>query len=329
MTSPAAPPRLRRPAPPLNLDTLLLPLTLAALYLCWCVPGHALSLPLPAALAPLSLARPAFFAGALKMAPILALAAQVAQSARAATARRDTGAARYASLLCGGLLVSSLGDALLDAHGLRREGWWGLRNEHLFTAGLAAFLCAHVLYTVALAGRAGAGSAGAALAAATAFCGSLAMLWEGTPAALRGPVVVYTAAISAMGYAAATAAPHRGNVAATRSALVGALLFMTSDAVLGLQEFGPPSARAALAQQGKLLIMLLYFSAQAALASSAMDEGAAAAPAKRGRLAVSSPKVQARALSRGKPRSSRAATPTSRASGRKQSLKPGARHKEA
>ena len=259
--------------PPLQLRIQCLGVvTFAALYLCVCVPGHPLHQKLHAGgVAQLRGARPAVFAVVLKVLPILSLGLQCAWISRASL--RDHSTQRYAALVAAGLVVSSVGDVLLETRDLGREAWWGLSGDTLFAAGLAAFLLAHLIYIVALAARTGRASAALALAAAAACVGSVGTLWAGTPSFLRAPIAVYSATISAMGYYAAVAAPHRGDVLGSRCGLLGALLFMLSDSALGLHTFGPPLARKALAQHGKLLVMVTYYAAQTLIASSVRLHG--------------------------------------------------------
>lgn len=128
-------------------------------------------------------------------------------------------------LLAGALALSALGDAFLS-----RDG------DKAFLGGLASFLLAHVLYVVlfALSGegieallsppRLIMGVVIAALALAM-----LALLWPRVETALRLPIVVYIAAILAMELAALTLGDPR--------IIVGAVLFMTSDALLATEKF--------------------------------------------------------------------------------------------
>ena len=141
-------------------------------------------------------------------------------------------------LLAAGLALSALGDAFLAQEG-----------ERPFLAGLASFLAAHLAY-IALFATA---SAGFGLIAGEPWRLALLVLVAGAalillrwlmPAvgpALRLPVAAYVAAILAMMVAAATV---RDPVI-----VIGAALFVTSDAILAIERFllpeGPPHHRRA------------------------------------------------------------------------------------
>jgi uncharacterized membrane protein YhhN len=137
-----------------------------------------------------------------------------------------------------GILLSVFGDvALLSA------------AKKAFLVGLCFFLGAHISYTVAFFGAAGcaAGSvrvlvcAGAMVIISTLL---LRKLWAGA-AGLRGPLVVYAAAISTMvigAVAAAGAAPSSLGASSPPWALgvAGAVLFYCSDSSLALDRFQRP-----------------------------------------------------------------------------------------
>jgi uncharacterized membrane protein YhhN len=181
-------------------------------------------------------------AGVLKAIPIALLAAVVA-------AEPMPVAGGYRWLVVAGLLASLGGDLWL----LFPRG---------FVPGLASFLCAHLLYIAAFA-------PGAEWSARAAFllvpfglfaAAMLAYLWPHL-GRYRAPVVVYVAAITAMGWCATV----RGGVAAEPSgtlALAGALLFMTSDGFLALDRFVGRFAAADAA------VMTTYYAAQALIALS-------------------------------------------------------------
>ncbi|PSJ59421.1 lysoplasmalogenase [Pseudaminobacter soli (ex Li et al. 2025)] len=133
--------------------------------------------------------------------------------------------ARGPLLLAGALALSALGDAVLS-----RE------HEKAFLGGLASFLLAHLLY-VALFAHSG-GGLGVLLTSPRLIIGiiivifallMLAALWPRVEAALRLPIAVYVAAILAMGLAALTLPDWR--------IIVGALLFIASDALLATEKF--------------------------------------------------------------------------------------------
>ena len=183
----------------------------------------------------------------LKVLPILALAAVVAWGPPSVDAR-------YATWLVGGLLASAMGDVCLV---------W---PERFFTRGLASFLIAHCFYVGAFASGAAAGGMAwpwlAGILGAAAIL--LARLWP-LLGRVRGAVLVYVAVIAVMVWTAARRAGAPATpVPSGVLALAGALLFMTSDAVLALNRFARriPAAHA--------VVMLTYYAAQTLIASSAV-----------------------------------------------------------
>lgn len=127
-------------------------------------------------------------------------------------------------LLALALAFGALGDAFLV--------WEG---KIAFLGGLASFLAAHLLYALLFwsAGSSAAAMTGAwlslALLALAAASGALLrLIWAGANG-LRGPVLLYAAAILAMNLAAlGTGRP---------AVMSGSLLFFASDAVLALEKF--------------------------------------------------------------------------------------------
>jgi uncharacterized membrane protein YhhN len=156
-------------------------------------------------------------------------------------------------LLAAALFLSALGDLLLAEDG-----------DRAFLAGLGAFLVAHLVYVVlfALAGggpsilwgdpvRLAAGIAMVLLSLAT-----VARLMPALPPGLSAPVAAYGIAILAMGLTALTLpAP---------AVLVGAILFMASDALLAAGRFllAVDSPRQALVRPA---VWSLYYLGQAAI----------------------------------------------------------------
>jgi len=157
-------------------------------------------------------------------------------------------------LLIAALALSALGDAFLAHDG-----------EKPFLGGLASFLVAHIAY-VALFVMAGGGIEIIAVqpwrlvlpAIVIAGAGLLLMrLLPAVPGALRVPVAAYVAAILAMMVAAATVpAPI---------VMIGAALFVASDAILAIQTFllADGSRHRAWAAPA---VWILYYAAQAILA---------------------------------------------------------------
>lgn len=129
-------------------------------------------------------------------------------------------------LLIAALALSAIGDAFLS-----RDG------EKAFVGGLASFLVAHGLY-IALFLRSGEGvgllsaepwRAAIAVAMAVLALAMLFALWRRVGPALRLPISVYIATIFAMGISALTLSNFW--------VVVGAVLFMASDALLAAEKF--------------------------------------------------------------------------------------------
>lgn len=154
------------------------------------------------------------------------------------------------ALLVAALVLSAAGDAFLAQEG-----------EQTFLGGLASFLLAHVAY-VALFWTIGEGigplraevwrmALAAVMVAAVALL--LRQLWPAVESRLRGPVVAYAAAILAMGVASLTLP--------LPLAILGAVLFMASDALLATGRFlmAPASPQQAWVRP---TVWALYFVAQ-------------------------------------------------------------------
>ena len=150
--------------------------------------------------------------------------------------------------------LSSAGDVLLAC------------GARFFVPGLAAFLCAHLVY-VALFLRRGA-RPGHAL---SRFVFPITLLLYGlvfgawlapSLGALRLPVFAYIAAILAM-----VAAAHLANYG-NRSVLLGAVLFLLSDSLLGSNRFKTPIPLAGP------LIWITYYAAQIAITRGVLSDPA-------------------------------------------------------
>jgi uncharacterized membrane protein YhhN len=143
-----------------------------------------------------------------------------------------------------GLLLSMAGDIFL------------MLPADLFVAGLASFLLAHLFYVVALA-LLGVGIGGIITGAAVAAIAAAVVgrrIVDGAAsadAALRTPVIAYMAAISAM----VVFAFGTGEF----FAILGALLFFISDAVLGWTRFVSQFARS------RQLVIITYHLGQIGL----------------------------------------------------------------
>ena len=153
------------------------------------------------------------------------------------------------ALLCAGLLVSAGAD---------------LAIERSFVGGVALFLLAHVLYVAAFVADERALRAWRALPFALYAASMYAFLWPRL-GGMAAPVGVYVVAIASMMWRAA--ARVRGEEAAGRWALAGALLFGLSDSLLALHRFHAPLPYASAA------IMLTYWAGQLGIAWSAASRG--------------------------------------------------------
>src|SRR4029077_7141537 len=80
----------------------------------------------------------------------------------------------------------------------------------------------------------------------------------------RWPVVVYMAAICAMGGCAIAAASAPGAAEAAAAGAIGAVAFMVSDSVLAVNRFARPFAGA------HAVVMVTYYAAQMLIARSAL-----------------------------------------------------------
>ena len=135
-----------------------------------------------------------------------------------------------------------------------------------FLPGLVAFLLAHLAYIVAFtrsvrfAARPLAFAVYGLVAAAL-----LSQLWPGVPPALRGPVLAYVVCLASMAAQAGVlwlAARGTAAEALARSAALGGVLFMSSDALLAFNKFDAPVPLAAL------WILATYWLAQGLIAAS-------------------------------------------------------------
>lgn len=134
------------------------------------------------------------------------------------------------------------------------DGFLARNNDRMFLFGLGSFLLGHVFYVVAmliladfsqLAGWQYA-VAGALVVAAGAMIG---MLWSGA-GSMRWPVVAYATTIALMGISAVFSNAYGGWV------IVGAVLFMISDSVIGIERFRQPFPGS------RLTVWVTYMAAQ-------------------------------------------------------------------
>lgn len=156
---------------------------------------------------------------------------------------------RYFWLILAGLVFSAAGDVFL------------MLPRDRFVPGLVSFLLAHLLYITAFSQPAG--FFAAPLLALPYLAGAGVLLWVLLPKTgqLRIPVIVYALALAVMGWQAATRWQTLSDTASL-CAMLGAILFMMSDAVLAFNRF-VKSFRAAEA-----ILLTTYFAAQTLIALS-------------------------------------------------------------
>ncbi len=150
----------------------------------------------------------------------------------------------YQWTIAAGLLFSTAGDVFL------------MLPRDRFVAGLASFLVAHLCYIGAFA--IGVPFAAAPLLWLPFFAAGgvvLALIWPGLTPALRVPVAVYVVVIAAMAGQATGRWSLAGDGAAL-AAVIGASLFMVSDAVLAINRFRWPF------RAGRAINLATYWAAQ-------------------------------------------------------------------
>jgi alkenylglycerophosphocholine/alkenylglycerophosphoethanolamine hydrolase len=175
---------------------------------------------------------------ATKPVPALALAAWVALGGRTSTAR----------LAAAGLVLSALGDLLLE--------------RGLFRPGLLAFLAAHVAYVAAFVSSERRPALGRALPFLAWGLGAFLLLRTGL-GEMTAPVAVYVAVLCTMMWRAAA---RLGSPATPRAAallgLAGAVAFGASDTLIAFDRFASPVPGA------RWTIMVLYWLGQWGIAAS-------------------------------------------------------------
>ena len=162
--------------------------------------------------------------------------------------RRGAGMALQRRWVLTGLAFSLAGDVAL------------LWPQQGFLPGLVSFALAHLAYLVAFTREQRLAARPLAFVVYAAVAGVILwQLWPGVPAALRVPVVVYVACLTAMAAQAAVlwrSGSPRGAVLA-----LGGALFVASDALLATHRFATPLPLASL------WILSTYWGAQWCLAS--------------------------------------------------------------
>lgn len=164
----------------------------------------------------------------------------------------QTGSSVYRTWIAAGLLFSLLGDLLLE---------W---PTDLFVFGLGAFLLAHLAYLVAYLSSTRRLAPGALLVAIAASGGMFALLASSGLGGLLIPVACYSLAIGCMLWRALArlAEPTLERRSAWLAA-GGAVLFVVSDSLIGINRFVMPFEGASLA------ILLSYWLGQLGITASA------------------------------------------------------------
>ena len=188
----------------------------------------------------------AYLLGLVLQAPLLCLITKPIPALSLASIAFGAGPGRAPRAVGSGLLLSALGDVLLEGHGL-------------FVAGLSAFLLAHLAYTAAFLADESRLRLARALPFALWLGGAASLFWSGV-GPLAVPVAVYMAAIGVMMWRAA-ARVDAGRKGALIG-LVGAMLFGLSDTLIALDRFRAPMSGVRYA------IILLYWAGQAGIALS-------------------------------------------------------------
>ncbi len=174
--------------------------------------------------------------------PVLALAAWL-------LARTPS---RYASWIAIGLVLSAVGDVLLEL------------GETRFVFGMAAFAAAHAFYIAAFVGRAP--GLHVLLACPFAIWGiSLFARLRPGLGSMTLPVAVYATLLMAMAWRAAACVGARGPATGTEwAAALGAIVFGLSDSLIALDRFN-----GALPASARLAVLPLYWLGQLGIAWSA------------------------------------------------------------
>jgi uncharacterized membrane protein YhhN len=163
----------------------------------------------------------------------------------------------FGALVCAGLFLSFLGDVVLLKD-----------SQPAFLTGLTLFLFAHLLYAAAFA-LSGAMVLGWSTALpglaifGTATLWLMGRLWAGIGRTLRGPVVVYALAITAMVSLAYASLGGPWPPLVSGVAALGAVLFYLSDASLAWNRFVHRSVH------GQTITLSLYWTGQLGIAVAA------------------------------------------------------------
>ena len=191
----------------------------------------------------------------------------------------------HARGMAGGLVLSAVGDVLLDLAGASPDP-----SSPYFLGGLGSFLLAHVIYARALLSTAGHHDAAVAVACVlmNGYVFLLLLphiLAHADGRALLGPVLAYMAALTAVLYASTVRSVEGAHSSASGArswyaTVSGAASFCVSDAMLAWSMFAPPPRTEDGAVRWwwvapKVAVMVTYYTAQCLLTRgvTALGEG--------------------------------------------------------
>lgn len=178
--------------------------------------------------------------------------------------------ANYSTLITVGLIFCSGGDIFLEMEA-EAEG----PREDLFVYGLASFLVGHLFYIAAF-------HTGLHFVSMLPFYGyglmMFFLLWDNIPDKMLGPVFGYAMVIATMAHKAWARSDTKIGTSTSQSyAIAGAFIFVLSDSIIAWNKFGgkdmPPIPN------GKLWVMLTYYTAQLFISASVVEEPPAVADA--------------------------------------------------
>lgn len=165
----------------------------------------------------------------------------------------------YSHYIACGLLLSSVGDVLLELDNSHPDGSY-------FIPGLVAFLAAHLCYIRAFyTSNLSFNYVAYVLPIVVAYyCGIMYVLVPNMEPELIAPVMVYGVAISSMIYLAILRffSPETCSGTSKLCSLIGSLVFVASDTILALNKF------AFVIPHGHYYVMLTYYFGQTFIAAS-------------------------------------------------------------
>lgn len=161
--------------------------------------------------------------------------------------------------------ISRLGARVVTALFFCLLGDIALLWDELFLVGLAFFLVAHLLLIRALTARFGFKFKAVGILISLSMAGVvISYMWPNVDAFLRIPIIVYVLVIGTMSSLALSIALKKRSTIRTQIGL-GGLLFMVSDALLGINGFVNPIPLSGL------LILGTYYGAISLLANAARE----------------------------------------------------------